>query len=160
MEVVTDLAVGNKVWMDRNYKFTNVGNYPKECVFIRGSNNDKNTKSSIVQTKIHITIPCTVYLDFWGGAGHLNKVSSWSGSWNTASDATPTTFTGYGPGIVIKRNFDAGTINLMGNNGNGHGTYYAFVCPRGNMLSQFIMQTDNHNCIPLNCVYLLNIITF
>ena len=143
MEIVpvTDLAVGSKPFTDRRHSFTSVGNYPNKCVFIRGANNDKDTSPNKVQTSINVRIPCTIYLDFWGGSGHLSKVSAWIGNWNVASNATPTTLTANendGPGIVMKKNFDAGLINLMGNNGYGQGTYYAFVCPQGKLLSKFM----------------------
>ena len=140
MEVVsvTDLAVGNTPFTDRKYHLTVVGNYPKECFFIRGANDDKDTLPHEVQTSIDVRFPATVYLDFWGGSVHLSKVSTWIGDWRVAADATPTTFdrpgkTSRGPGIVMKKNFDAGIIELMGNNGDGHGSYYAFVCPQGNL---------------------------
>ena len=128
---VADLAIGSRPFTDREYKFTTIGNYPKTCTFVRGANDDKNTDSASVQTTLEVPFASTVYLDFWRGTKHLDQVSSWIGGWSVASHATPTAFDSWGPGTVMKRNFDAGTINLMGNDGNGHGTYYAFVCPQG-----------------------------
>ena len=130
-----DLYIGSKPFMDRTYTFSNVGNYPPTCTFIRGSNDDKNTEPSSIQTTLQVPYNSTVYLDFWGGSIHLEKVSSWIGSWTQTSSQLPTQFSGYGPGKVMKRNFDSGTINLMGNNGGNHGTYYAFVCPQGKIES-------------------------
>ena len=137
---VTDLTVGSKPFTDRDYTFTNVGIYPNTCFFIRSANDDKIAPSNSVQTSIHVRFPCTIYLDFWGGQNHLNLVSAaWIGDWNDASEAIPTLWGNNGPGKVMKQNFDAGTINLMGNNGgtlaSGHGTYYAFVCPQGSLIS-------------------------
>ena len=89
-----------------------------------------------MQTILEVPFASTIYLDFWGGQGHLDKVSSWIDGWSIATNVAPTVFAQLGPGIVVKRNFDAGTINLMGNNGGGHGTYYAFVCPRGMLMTK------------------------
>ena len=137
---VTELAVGSKTFVDRGATFDKVGNYPNTCFFIRGPNDDKSTLPNLVQTTIETRFPSTIYLDFWGGQKHIDIVSaSWIRDWNDASDAIPTTFGINGPGKVIKQNFDAGTISLMGNNGgiatwaNVQGTYYAFVCPQGNL---------------------------
>ena len=130
------------MFTDREYKFSAVGNYPETCMFVRTANDDKNTASTSVQTTLKVPLASTIYLDFWGGSKHLDKVSSWIGSWSVASDATPTTFDGkrWGPGTVMKRDFGAGTVDLMGNDGKDHGTYYAFVCPQGKSVS-------NNHCI-------------
>ena len=129
---VADLAIGSKVYTDREFKFSNVGNYAKTCIFVRGANDDKLTASTSVQTTLAVPFASTIYLDFWGGSEHLKYVSSWIGPWSVTSYATPTKiFPGGGPGTVMKRDFDAGTINLMGNNGFRAGTYYAFVCRQG-----------------------------
>ncbi len=73
MEVVpvTDLASGSLLFTDRNYKFSDVGNYPDSCYFIRGPNNDKNTAPNLVQTILEVPFASTIYLDFWGGQGHF-----------------------------------------------------------------------------------------
>ena len=133
MEVISvaDMSIGSKTFSDRDYVFSDIGNYPSTCYFIRGPNDDKNTDHASVQTTLRIQFPSTVYLDFWGGSIHVDKVSSWIGSWSQSSSKTPTQFSNSGPGIVMKHNFGSGTINLMGNNGDGHGTYLAFVCPQG-----------------------------
>merc|ERR1712227_329240 len=135
METVpyADLNIGSKIWFDRRYTFTNLGNYTNDCTFIRGSNDDKNTDKSVIQTILQVPFASTVYLDFWGGSVHLQKVSSWIGDWTETTKQRGTQFGPspiYGPGIVMERDFDSGTINLMGSNGQGYGTYYAFVCPR------------------------------
>ena len=39
-----------------------------------------------------------------------------------------------GPGIVIEEDYEAGTVELMGNNGYDNGTYYVFICPRGKLV--------------------------
>ena len=139
MEIVSaaDLASGSSVFTDRDFKFTSVGNYPDTCVFVRVANDDQNTTATSVQTTLEVQFDSTVYLDFWRGSDSLANVSSWfaNSNWRVDPHITPTKFTASstkeGPGIVIKRNFGAGTIKLMGNNGNGRGTYYAFVCSRG-----------------------------
>ena len=135
---ISDLGSGSHVFTDRDYKFFKVGNYPETCSFIRGPNEDKKTDPDMIQTELEVPFPSTVYLDIWGGDEHLKKISKWADSWKEAN-TEPTSFgpgkATWGPGKVIKRNFDAGTIGLMGNNGGeiggGHGTYYAFVCPQG-----------------------------
>ena len=123
------------VFTERDYTFSNVGNYPESCKFIRGPNDDKNTPPDSIQTKLEVPFPSTVYLDIWGGDSHLEKISTWTDSWKDASNIEPTSFgmdkETWGPGKVIKRNFGAGKIDLMGNNGGDHGSYYAFVCPKG-----------------------------
>jgi len=133
MEVVpvSALRSGSKSYTDRDYTFSKVGSYPEWCWFIISPNDDKNTAPDSVQTSLEAKCDSTVYLDFQGGSNHVAKVSSWINDWNEASEVTPTTYGTSGPGIVMKRDFDAGTINLMGNNGAGHGTYYTFVCLRG-----------------------------
>lgn len=129
MEVVSvaDLYIGNKTFTDRWYTFNTVGYYRKDCWFIRGANDDSQTASNVVQTYVDVQFPCTIYLDFWYAKSkksikHIHWIKDW-----VESKKTPTTFDQYGPGIVVERNFEAGTINLMGN--NRLGTYYAFVCP-------------------------------
>ena len=134
--------VGSKPFTDRSYVFTNTGNYPSTCTFIRGPNDDKNTPSSSVQTTLEVPFPSTIYLDFWGGDAHLKGVSSWISGWSKTSLRHPTSFSGHGPGIVMKRDFPKGTVNLMGNNGNGHGTYYAFVCPQGKEKEHIIIKSE------------------
>ena len=134
MEVVSVADLSNKnskPFTDRSYTFTDIGNYSPNCYFIRGANDDTDTDPSSVQTTLQVPFPSTVYLDFWGDSDHVAQVSSWIGSWTQELSKTPTEFLGYGPGIVMKRAFESGEINLMGNNGNGRGTYYAFVCPKG-----------------------------
>ena len=138
MEVVSVADLSNwdsQPFTDRSYTFMDIGNYSSNCYFIRGANEDKNTDPSSVQTILQVPFPSTVYLDFWGGSSHVSKVSSWIGSWMETAYKIPTEFSATGvlsgPGTVMKRNFGSGTINLMGNNGDGHGTYYSFVCPQG-----------------------------
>ena len=138
----TDLYVGSKPFTDRSYEFSSIGNYPSTCTFIRGPNDDKNTDPTSVQTILEVPFKSTIYLDFWGGDAHVEKVSNWISDWSETMMHIPTQFFGvsdeqpceWGPGMVIKRNFESGSINLMGNNGSDHGTYYAFVCPQGKTL--------------------------
>ena len=137
----SELKVGDKVFTDRSYEFSSIGNYPSTCTFIRGPNDDKNTDPTSVQTILEVPFNSTIYLDFWGGDSHLQKVSNWIGDWSETTMHIPTQFSGWrgidsgpgkaGPGKVMKRNFASGTINLMGNNGKPQGTYYAFICPQG-----------------------------
>ena len=48
--------------------------------------------------------------------------------WVRQLDESGTAFTpNYGPGPVFSQTFPAGTIEIMGNGGNGHGTFYLFV---------------------------------
>ena len=75
METVpyTDLCVGqlfckpySKPFLDARYTFMDIGNYSNDCTFIRGSNADKNTDKSAIQTILQVPFASTVYLDFWG----------------------------------------------------------------------------------------------
>ena len=79
-----------------------------------------------------LTVPTavTVYLDFWGGDDHLEKgVKDWllstSSQWVRSSQITGSSFSpSYGPGHVYMKNFPAGQIDIYGNGGQGHGTFY------------------------------------
>jgi len=125
--------VGDQVFTDRNYKFTSVGDY-SGCTYIKGANDDKNTAASSTQWTLTVGMPVTVYLDFWGGAAHENLgFAQWQAGWVKASKAGVRFGTSphfWGPGAVYQKDFPAGTIELEGNQGNGHGTYVAFVCPK------------------------------
>ena len=65
---------------------------------------------------------------------HVNNLglSDWlqasTSQWVRQADEEGTAFTpSYGPGPVFARTFPAGQIEIMGNGGNGHGTFYLFV---------------------------------
>ena len=112
----SELYVGSKPFTDRSYEFSSIGNYPSTCTFIRGPNDDKNTDPTSVQTILEVPFNSTIYLDFWGGDSHLQKVSNWIGDWSETTMHIPTQFSGWGgmdsgPGKVMKRNFESGTIN-------------------------------------------------
>ena len=117
--------------------FTDIGNYSNSCTFVRCSNDDANTDPNTIQTILHVPFDSTVYLDFSGGSEHLQRVSRWIGGWTEADTTSSTKWYNQkmgevkGPGIVMRSNFKAGNINLMGNNWDGRATYYAFVCPQG-----------------------------
>merc|ERR1719160_35157 len=132
IKVADPAKVGDKVFTDRDYTFTSVGDYPG-CKYILGANDDKNTAASSVQWTLTVETPVDVYLDFWGGAAHEKLgFSSWKDGWSKSEKAGARFGTSphfWGPGAVYKKHFQAGTVALDGNGGNGHGTYLAFVCP-------------------------------
>merc|ERR1719412_3015042 len=123
------LSVGSLTFFDRTYKFKDIGDYSANCLFMKISNNDKNTAASKTQYTISLSESSVIYLDFWGGEQHAKKgFSTWSSGWKLSSKPS-TSFDSWGPGVVYQKEFDAGDVILKGNDGNNHGSYYAFICP-------------------------------
>ena len=129
-------AVGDRPFTDRGYTFTSMGTFADRpnTFFVQPANDDKNTASNSVMWTLNVPVPVTVYLDFWGGDTHVNNLglSDWlqasTSQWVRQADEEGTAFTpSYGPGPVFARTFPAGQIEIMGNGGNGHGTFYLFV---------------------------------
>merc|ERR1719412_3176299 len=123
------LSVGSLTFFDRTYKFKDIGDYSADCLFMKISNNDKNTAASKTQYTISLSERSVIYLDFWGGEQHAKKgFSTWSSGWKLSSKPS-TSFDSWGPGVVYEKVFAAGDVTLKGNDGNNHGSYYAFICP-------------------------------
>ena len=128
------LVIGSKVFLDRDYTFRTVSKYPDNTVFLRISNDDKLTPANRVQFQLSVSRPVRVYLDFWGGPTHASRgFAKWQDGWEISNQA-PTAFgSSWGPGVVYTKCFDAGSIQLYGNDGGctggSHGSYYVFVCP-------------------------------
>merc|ERR1719412_3270359 len=123
------LSVGSLTFFDRTYKFKDIGDYSANCLFMKISNNDKNTAASKTQYTISLSERSVIYLDFWGGEQHAKKgFSTWSSGWKLSSKPS-TSFDSWGPGVVYQKEFAAGDVILKGNDGNNHGSYYAFICP-------------------------------
>ena len=149
---VSQLSVGDLVFTDRpSLEFTNLGEFDISCQFVRVANGDKNTPASQIQLTLDIFFEATVFLDFWNGADHASLgFSSWNNDWFN-SDVIGTSFrdtnvnANFGPGLVYSKTVSRGELNLYGNDGDGVGTYYAFVCPidasdetSGNFRIQFV----------------------
>ena len=126
---------GDLPFTDRSYTFTTLGSFAGTSMYyIQPANNDKDTASNSVMWTINVPVPVTVYLDFWGGDTHTDTtgVADWlqtpTSQWVRQTDMDGTAFTpNYGPGPVFSQTFPAGTIEIMGNGGGGHGTFYLFV---------------------------------
>ena len=67
---VVPLRRRSKLFTDRVYIISSVGDYGVACYHIRTANDDKNTPASDVQYTLTLSSPATVYLDFWGGNAH------------------------------------------------------------------------------------------
>eukprot|EP00931_Biecheleriopsis_adriatica_P084171 TRINITY_DN5790_c0_g1_i1.p1 TRINITY_DN5790_c0_g1~~TRINITY_DN5790_c0_g1_i1.p1 ORF type:complete len:1136 (-),score=84.03 TRINITY_DN5790_c0_g1_i1:254-3661(-) len=127
---VPNLNVGDLVYSDRSFTFLDLGSYRSSCYYLRGPNNDKNTEASSVQWTILTLSNSTIYLDFWQDQDTLG-FTSWSSGWKLASETGVKLMehtSPIGPGMVYKKNFTAGTVQLYGNDGNGVSTYIVFVC--------------------------------
>lgn len=133
----SELAVGSRVFHDRDYTFSNIGAYNENCLFTKVSNNDKNTPAANVQYSITLAGPSMVYLDFWNEHSRHTELgfSAWNSGWQV-SDKPGTAFANarYGPGVVMEKFVDGPTLELFGNDGQGIGTYYAFICPANRRL--------------------------
>ena len=113
----------------------NTGN-ARPMYYVQPANDDKNIASNTVMWTLNVPVPVTIYLDFWGGDTHVNTLGlkDWllspTTQWVRQLDESGTAFTpNYGPGPVYSQTFPAGNIDIMGNGGNGHGTFYRFVEP-------------------------------
>ena len=149
--------VGDLPFTDRSYTFTTMGSFggdlrggtsstaraaswntdnQRPMYYVKPANDDKNTASNTVMWTLNVPVPVTIYLDFWGGDTHVNTLGlkDWllspTTQWVRQLDESGTAFTpNYGPGPVYSQTFPAGNIDIMGNGGNGHGTFYLFVEP-------------------------------
>ena len=130
-------ATNAKVFTDRDYTFTTMGDYDRDCFYLRLFNEAKSTPATDVQSSFSSPWPSTVFLDMWG-----NQENYGFASWPDHSlwtedpelEGRGVVFGGdvgdtYGPGKVFKRTYPAGElVNLFGNDASD-GTYLVFVCP-------------------------------
>lgn len=122
---VTDLRRGGAVFFDAPVLFTTRGNYSDKCAFLWSVNKTAGTAASEVQWNLTADKEVNVYIDFGGGKAHAEKgFSKWKKGWNTSNQSS--VFDG---GVVYQKTFDAGAIQLYGNEGKGLGNYVVFVCP-------------------------------
>eukprot|EP01043_Picozoa_sp_COSAG02_P010260 COSAG02_NODE_357_length_23913_cov_6.793483_8_plen_2934_part_01 len=131
-------ALRERPFTDRSYHFTSMGSFAGTSMhFVQPPNSDKNTPADSVMWTLTVDVPVTIYLDVWGYDDHYPRwLLAPTSQWVHETAMEGTTFRGqYGnyhhsarsPGRVFSRTFAAGTIEIMGNGGNGHGTFYAFV---------------------------------
>jgi len=143
----SNLAIGDDVFFDRDYTFTNIGQYESDCYYLKGSNDDKNTPAAFTQWTIHTNFDCIVYLDFWGGQDHADRgmqvYEVLGQNWDVSQRIGTEWSGGKGPGIVYESVFPSGKIELYGNNGGNRGTYYAFVCPFRHEFQEIKWQKGN-----------------
>lgn len=127
-------GIGSKCHTDRNYRFVLLGDFSGKpgMMYLMTSNNDKMTPWSNVMWTLETKRPATVHLNFRSEA-HVatTGISNWlqeagwqrSGLRSTVSTGVPN---GLYWGPVYSKEFDAGTIELMGSN-CPLGTYFVFV---------------------------------
>ena len=124
----SQISVGSRVFSDRDYSFNSIGDYSARTFYIRGPNDDKDTPAASPQWTITVNVPVIVYLDFYDGQETMG-FAQWNVGWKVSSmSATFFACQGVcGPGVVYEKYFASGEIALYGNDGNGYGTYLAFV---------------------------------
>lgn len=122
---------GEAPFTDRNYKFDTLGDFAgMNLYFVQPPNNDKNADPNQVMWTLAVPVPVTVYLDLWGGAAHQQKgLKVWLSTWQLTTMKGSAFGGRWGPGFVYKKTFNAGSIQIMGNGGGGHGVFYLFVQP-------------------------------
>jgi len=143
--------VGSKVFLDRDYKFTDLGGF-KDSLFIQTSNNDKDMEHDRVVMKVNIPEPLVFFVvtqdtcpalsgipwlmdGTWVERTELDgpkydgvHVTPWK-EWKSGLSLPPSTIPAegpFGPGRVFSRTFAAGTVSMPGN-GGGDGSYLLFI---------------------------------
>eukprot|EP00929_Paragymnodinium_shiwhaense_P046215 TRINITY_DN23527_c0_g1_i1.p1 TRINITY_DN23527_c0_g1~~TRINITY_DN23527_c0_g1_i1.p1 ORF type:complete len:1262 (-),score=307.07 TRINITY_DN23527_c0_g1_i1:414-4127(-) len=135
IEVVKRIPDPNSdAFSDRgNVSIISMGDFAGEDMwYIKPPDNDRETKASDPMWIIQAPVDVLIYLDFWGGESHVDLVrSQWLQKW-TRTKRIGCTYSGSEPnGIVYKRFFEAGEIQIFGNNSKEgtQGTFVAFVKP-------------------------------
>lgn len=143
-EVVSTSRIGDRVFTDRQYMFTNMGGFSAEAGFtyVRVANDDKGTGPYTVQFTLSVPWPATVYLvyyDLVGNSHNSHRPWIFEEGWTLATvdlpswDARPKFFE------VREKVFPAGKVPIKGNNGGGgKGSPLVFVRPRDG-----VVQTEN-----------------
>ncbi|NBB96533.1 MAG: hypothetical protein GVY16_12465, partial [Planctomycetes bacterium] len=112
-EVDPSLAVGDVMFIDRGYEFTDVGSLAG-AEYIRTANNDKNATDSDFLS-FDVSQEVTVYLLY---DNRITTLPSWLGDWtDTGEDVAGGAYPD-GAGVYSKV-FSAGTVTLGGNEFGG-----------------------------------------
>lgn len=149
MELLYEVpAVGDDVFFDRSYVFTDLGDYAgTNFLYLKVSNDDKFIPVEDVAYEITTSGPVRVYIDIWAGQAYFDETSigEWLGNWTNITDRwAPMVYSDRGgdpkgPGWVFARDFDEGVIELYGkwdSRGSGKGIYLTFIEPcTGNDMS-------------------------
>lgn len=152
-----NLVSNNLVWTDRQIRFVPypggdskfihpTGQFvPEKTYYIRSANNDKNTSVDNEQIILWVNKPVTVFIELWMQSRKQIGVNTWCNEQNgwentglpLAHWKTPIHNAKYYATLdsghlfqqgIYYRQFKAGsTISLMGNDGDGTGSYYVFV---------------------------------
>eukprot|EP01043_Picozoa_sp_COSAG02_P018093 COSAG02_NODE_835_length_16654_cov_52.747569_9_plen_2865_part_01 len=124
-------ALRDRPFTDRSYTFTSMGSFAGTGMhFVQPPNNDKNTPSNRVMWTLTVDVPVTIYLDVWSRVNTPSWLLASTSQWVHETTMEGTTFSHHEartPGRVFSQSFPPGTIEIMGNNGRGRGTFYIFV---------------------------------
>jgi len=138
--VENDFRLASGVFHDRSYELTSLGSFAGK-MFIKASNDDKDTEHYHVMWKIRLEDPAHLYLvklttqdlpwlipDGWSVAAGKSGVTyegtratretDWTGHLHPADS--------YGPGVVYEKIVGAGTTIIPGNGGND-GSFLLFL---------------------------------
>ena len=114
-EIVENVAVGHRQFIDRDYTFGSLG----ECAgmtYIRTANNDGNASDESFLS-FDISGAATIYVAY----RHGTDLPPWLSSWSKTGDEV----CGDGCSDVYQKDFAAGTVTLGGNKPGGAGNMYS-----------------------------------
>eukprot|EP00931_Biecheleriopsis_adriatica_P085401 TRINITY_DN5981_c0_g1_i5.p1 TRINITY_DN5981_c0_g1~~TRINITY_DN5981_c0_g1_i5.p1 ORF type:complete len:608 (-),score=54.48 TRINITY_DN5981_c0_g1_i5:257-2080(-) len=120
---------GDSVFTDRDFGFISLGRFEDmDVYFIKVPNDDMDTNPNDVMWTLNSPVGVTVYLDLWVGDTFVtNGLKAWLSTWTRTSMQGSSFGATHGPGIVYKKSFPAGLIEIRGNGGEGDGVFYLFV---------------------------------
>jgi len=140
------ISIGVKVFHDREYLFTDMGNF-KDSLFVQTSNDDKDFEHDRVAMKLNIREPLTFFVATIEPGGLPWMWDTTHGTWVERTDLTGPQYDGdhltphkewkrqdnptgtsesYTARHVFSRTFAPGTV-IMPGNGGGTGSYLLFV---------------------------------
>jgi len=137
------LAVGQLVYIDRTYTFTNVASLGGST-YIKTANDDKNSSGSSFLT-FNINQVCTVYV------AHNDVITtkpSWLGTFTDTGEDLVTDDRGNHFSLYAK-DFGIGTVTLGGNEGGMESMYSVVVVPQG-MQARIPFPANGANGVNIN----------